>query len=67
MAKESIKKWGLGIVLVVLYAAFFIYQSINHVGVLWLVAVTKLWVWLFYKATGINLGNLGNKAEDHKD
>lgn len=67
---KPIYKWVLGSVLVATYLGFFVWQEIVQMGVLPLIIVTLGWCWVFYKATGINLGsfssqeNKGNKAAD---
>lgn len=56
-----IKKVVLAVVLIAVYIGFFAFAQTNHWGVLPLVAGTMLWGWVFYKITGFDLLNIGNK------
>lgn len=49
-----IKKVFTAALLIVVYAAFFIFAQIKEVGIIPLVAGTMLWGWVFYRATGID-------------
>ncbi len=64
---KSIYKWVLGSILVIAYLGFFVWQATVRMGALPLVAITLGWCWIFYKATGINLGCLFNLKTDEKE